>query len=121
MSLHLELCAAVEDGFGDALESPPEQKQDALMIRLKSGVALEVRYAAPDAYSLRWTYGGAESAIDTAPLHRGLATFPNHLHEAGGGIVADPVTRPEASPRENLENLIRALLADPLLGAGKAA
>lgn len=116
MSLHLELGALVEADFGTDLESPPEQKQDALIIRLKNNVTLNVRYAAPDAYSLRWTHGDAESGIDTAPLHRGLATFPNHFHDASGHIRADPVTRPDASPEDNLRRLIRALLDDPVLG-----
>jgi hypothetical protein len=116
MSLHLALGAAIETSFTDDLASPVEQKQDALIIRLKNGVTLDVRYAAADAYSLRWAYGDAESGIDTAPLHRGLATFPNHFHDAGGRIVADPITRPDAPPEDNLHRLIRALLDDPMLG-----
>ena len=117
MSLHLELGSAVETAFGDDLDSPVEQKQDAMIVRLKNGVTLEVRYAAADAYSLRWVYGDAESGIDTAPLHHGLATFPHHFHDAGGRIVADPITRPDASPEDNLHRLIHALIGDPMLGA----
>jgi hypothetical protein len=79
-------------------------------------VTLDVRYAAADAYSLRWVYGDVESGIDTAPLHHDLATFPNHFHDAARRIVADPVTRPDAAPEDNLHRLIRALLDDPLLG-----
>lgn len=116
MSLHLELGSAIDAAFADDLDSPVEQKQDAMIVHLKNGVTLNVRYAAPDAYSLRWAYGDAESGIDTAPLHRGLATFPNHFHDAGGRIVADPVTRPDAPPEDNLHRLIRALLDDPMLG-----
>lgn len=117
MSLHLDLGSTIEVAFGDAIETPIEQKQDAMIIRLKNGVILNVRYAAADAYSLRWVYGDAESGIDTAPLHHDLATFPNHMHQAGGRIVADPITRPEAPPPENLQGLIRALLENPMLGA----
>lgn len=116
MSLHLELASAIEASFTDGLASPVEQKQDALIIRLENGVTLEVRYAAADAYSLRWAYGDAESGIDTAPLHHGLETFPNHFHDAGGRIIADPITRPGALPEDNLQRLIRALLDDPMLG-----
>lgn len=116
MSLHLELGAAIDASFSDALASPVEQKQDALVVRLSNGVTLEVRYAAADAYALRWLYGDAESGIDTAPLHDGLKTFPNHFHDANGRITADPVTRPHASPEENVKALIRALLDDPMLG-----
>jgi hypothetical protein len=121
MTLHLELGAAVDAAFNADLDSPVEQKQDVLTIRLKNGVALDVRYAAPDAYSLRWTYGEAECGIDTAPLHGHLATFPNHFHDPAGRVVADPVTSPAAAPRENLEKLIGALLADPLLGVRERA
>lgn len=117
MSLHLELGSTIDTDFGDALDSPIEQMQDAMIVHLKNGVRLVVRYAAADTYSLRWAYGDVESGIDTAPLHRELATFPNHLHEAGGRIVADPITRLDASPTDNLQRLIRALIDDPMLGA----
>ena len=118
MSLHLELGAAVEAAFAHELESPPEHKQDALIVRLTNGVTLTVRYAAPDAYSLRWTCaaGDAECGIDTAPLHQGLATFPNHFHHADSRVAADPFTRPGAPPQDNLRALIQALLDDPMLG-----
>lgn len=116
MSLHLELGSAIEQAFKNDLDGPVEHKQDVMTFRLNNGVALEVRYAAADAYSLRWTHGGAEAGIDTAPLHRGLATFPNHLHHAVNGIVADPITRPDALPEANVCELVRALLENPLLG-----
>ena len=116
MSLHLELGSAIDAAFADDLDSPVEQKQDAMIIRLKNGVTLDVRYAAADAYSLRWLYGDAESGIDTAPLHPGLESFPNHFHAAGGRIIADPITRLDASPEQNLLSLIRVLLDNPMLG-----
>ena len=116
MSLHIELGSAIDAAFANDLDSPVEQKQDAMIVRLKNGVTLEVRYAAADAYSLRWQYGDAASGIDTAPLHQGLASFPNHLHDAGGRVVADPITRLDATPEDNLQRLIRALLDNPMLG-----
>jgi hypothetical protein len=116
MSLHLALGSAIERIFPDDIDGPVEHAQDVLTIRLKNGVKLDVRYAAADAYSLRWTYGDAESGIDTAPLHPELTTFPNHLHDVANRIVADPITRPGAPPELNLQNLIRALLDDPMLG-----
>ncbi|MDO9387076.1 MAG: hypothetical protein Q7T65_10270 [Thiobacillus sp.] len=118
MSLHLELGSMIETSFAGDLASPVEQKQDAMIVRLENGVTLEVRYAEADAYSLRWIYGDAESSIDTAPLHHGLETFPNHFHDAGGHIVADPITRPDALPEDNLQKLIRALIDDPMFGVG---
>ena len=121
MSLHLDLGSAIDTGFESDLDSPVEQKQDAMIVRLKNGVTLNVRYAAPDAYSLRWTYGDAESGIDTAPVHRELVTFPNHFHEAGGRVIADSITHAGASPIDNLKKLIRALIDNPMLGVKDAA
>lgn len=116
MSLHIELAAAIEKDFGERLAVPVEQKQDALIATLENGLTLTIRYAAPDAYSLRWTYGDTEAGIDTAPLHRDLASFPNHLHDAGGQVHADPVTRPDRAPADNVAQLIHALLDNPMLG-----
>ncbi len=116
MSLHIELAGAVDEAFGQRLARPAEQKQDALVIALDNGVTLTVRYAAPDAYSLRWSYGDAEAGIDTAPLHRELATFPNHLHHANGALRPDPVTGPEHAPTDNVVRLVQALLDDPTFG-----
>lgn len=119
MSLHLALAAAVEQAFGESLAGPPELRQDALILPLANGVTLTVRYPSPETYSLRWTWAGAEAGIDTAPLHRGLASFPNHFHDPGGGLRPDPVTRPEAAPEDNLRALIGALLEDPGLGSSE--
>lgn len=116
MTLHLELAELIEQEFADHLAQALERKQDALIVRLANGITLTVRYAAADAYSLRWTWGGSEAGIDTAPLHRGLATFPNHLHDAQGRIGADPLTDPAREPADNLRRVITALLADASLG-----
>jgi hypothetical protein len=121
MSLHLELRAMLESELADTQAAPVEQKQDALIVRLRNGVTLDIRYAAPDAYSLRWSHDGREAGIDTAPLHRGLATFPNHLHEADGTLRADPLTRTDATPEDNVRRLIRALIDNPTLGATATA
>lgn len=110
MSLHFALGSAIEDSFGDRLSTPPEMLQDALVVRFENGIVLTIRYARGDAYSLRWTLNGSEFGIDTAPLHRGLKTFPNHYHDAQGLAHADPITSPSAAPEENLSRLITFLL-----------
>lgn len=115
MSLHIELAAAIDAAFHAHLQEPVRQTQDALIVHLDNGVTLTVRYAAADAYSLRWVCGDAEFGIDTAPLHRDLASFPNHLHDADGRVRPDPLTHPDHPPPDNLSRLIHALLRDPML------
>jgi hypothetical protein len=120
-NLHPMLAELVEREQAERLAVPPQLTQDALTLVLRNGVVLTVRYAAQEAYSLRWRTGlgpeAVELGIDTAPLHPQLASFPNHLHCADGRIVADPLTRPQATPADNLRALLQALEVDPLLGA----
>lgn len=124
---HLELAAMLAAEFAERLAAAPELRQDALIVHLNNGVTLYVRYAAADAYSLRWRETDAEldqvpaRGIDTAPLHRALATFPNHLHTGDGRVLADPVTRIDTSPRDNLRALMRVLLDDPTFAATASA
>lgn len=114
MSLHLELADLLGSEFSDRLRGDIERKQDALLVPVADDIVLTVRYASPTEYSLRWTTGDTEAGIDTAPLHRGLDTFPNHLHYSDGRVVADPVTDPGRAPIENLRRLIDALCDDPV-------
>lgn len=120
MNLHQIILDHVAQTHGDLLATAPQLNQDALTIVLRNGVLLTVRYAATDAYSLRWRTGldadAAELGIDTAPTHQQLATRPNHLHRADGTVVADPLTRIDASPEANVSAVVAALATDPLLG-----
>ena len=54
MDLHARILECIEHEHGDLLAAAPQLNQDALDIRLRNGVMLTVRYAAADAYSLRW-------------------------------------------------------------------
>ncbi|MEW5889238.1 MAG: DUF6516 family protein [Pseudomonadota bacterium] len=115
MSIHFSLKERIEARYADALAGSPELKQDALLLTLTNDVALEVRFAARDEYSIAWQWGDALLRIDTAPFHPGLATYPNHLHDADGKVRADPLTATERDPGENLCAVLDALLKDPLL------
>ncbi len=114
MNIHSELAEEVQREFGARLRAQPQLTQDALTLHLDNGVVLVVRYAAADAYSLRWqaTASGPEAGIDTAPSHPELATRPNHFHLADGRVIADPLTRVDARPADNLAAVMRALLDD---------
>lgn len=119
MNLHQAILEHVEREHAGVLAAPPRLTQDALTIALDNGVTLTVRYAAPDAYSLRWNTGPdtPEMGINTAPVHAHLPTRPNHLLHADGTPAADPITRTDASPEANVGALIAALARDPQLSA----
>ena len=113
--LNIAIKDAVEQHFASHLAQPPEMHQDALLLSLDNGVSLELRFASPEEYAIAWRWGDAELRIDTAPLHRDLESFPNHLHNADGILRADTLTRPGTDPWGNVKAVLDAVLADPLL------
>jgi hypothetical protein len=114
--LHLMLKDRLEHHFAQALAAPIEMRQDALLLHLDNGVAMELRYAALDAYAIAWRFGDVELRIDTAPLHPELGTHPNHLHDADGRVREDRLTDPSREPWDNVRAVIEAVRARPLLG-----
>jgi hypothetical protein len=117
MSINLELATMVDETLAELLTGPVERTQDALIVHLNNGVSITVHYAESEAYSMRWTANGQQAGIDTAPLHRDLPTFPNHMHDSAGQLRPDPITSPSRPPAENLRRLITALIDNPTLGS----
>lgn len=115
MSLHADIEEQLINAFGERLTAPPRQTLDALEAQFDTGLVMQIRYPDLDEYSLRWTYGEHALGIDTAPLHKDLDSFPNHLHDRDGRVVADPITRPGRNAWENLQPLITRLLENPWL------
>lgn len=115
VQIHLSLAERVAARFTGSLAAAPRLSQDALILQFTEGLAVELRFASAEEYAIGWAWGEAQLRIDTAPLHPGLPTFPNHLHDHEGACRADPLTVPGRAPWENLERLLEALLADPLL------
>lgn len=121
MSLHAALADEIVTRYGERLVSAPVLAHDALTLELENGVRLQARFAGPEEYAIVWELGGQPHRIDTAPLHAGLATFPNHLHIGAGAPRSDPLTRPGAAPLENLCAVIQAVLDDPALARYRSA
>jgi len=119
--MNLTACLADEaiNHFGEYLIAAPQLTQDALVLELHSGVTLQARFASASEYSIHWRLDATELRIDTAPLHRELASFPSHLHAADGSIQIDPLTRPGQDPWVNLQAVLRAILLDPHLNQSR--
>lgn len=115
MNLLPDISARLVDEFGERLLGEPQLAHDALTAQFDTGVALELRFAAASEYSFRWHFGDVSLAIDTAPVHPALATFPNHLHGPDGAPRPDPLTHPGRTPWDNVRAVVERVLADPLL------
>lgn len=109
-SIHQALARVLEEEFSDALTASPEAFCDGVRATLEGGVALEVRYPSAGEYSFAWATGGKTTRIDTAPVHGGLDTSPNHVHTPGGDVASDRVTDPAASPENNLRGVVDFIL-----------
>ncbi|RQH03949.1 hypothetical protein [Paraburkholderia dinghuensis] len=114
--LHIELKEPIETAFDASQVVSVTLCRDALDLSLANGVELTVRIVDPAEYVMSWRWGEAGMCIDTAPLHKTLGTFPNHLHTPDGRAVDDPVTEIGADPLRNVSTLISRLLEQPLLG-----
>jgi hypothetical protein len=75
---------------------------------------MKLCYLNADEYSVRGLWIEALPRIDTVPVHPGLATLPNHFHDAEGTVKADTLTVPGHEPRENVRTLLDAILDRPL-------
>lgn len=116
MMLHLQLKQHIEGHFAARLNKEVVLLQDALQLSLDNGVEAEIRYLDPAEYSMHWLYGEARFRIDTAPLHSGLETFPNHLHDMEGNVRDDRLTIHGAEPWRNVRAVLEALIDNPMLG-----
>lgn len=110
-----EIAERLIEHYGQHLNDAPALAHDALTARFDNGIILELRFASAGEYSLRWHHDDQTLAIDTAPLHPELATFPNHLHGADGSARPDPLTRPGAPPWDNVRAVLGRILDDPRL------
>ena len=109
--LHLPLAELAQQHFADQLDSAPLLLQNALQLVLDNGVEMEIRYADADHYALSWSWGEGVVRIDTAPGEQA-----SRLVRDDGSAHADTLTTPGGEPWANLQAVLAAVLADPLLG-----
>ena len=112
MNPHTEIAEQAVEAFGEQLTAAPQLAHDAVTLEFADGVTVQARFAGRDEYSIEWQRAARRFRIDTAPLHPGLASFPNHFHDADGGVHADRLTRPGAAPWDNLRAVLEMILAD---------
>ncbi|MGE5493276.1 MAG: hypothetical protein ACM31P_18595 [Actinomycetota bacterium] len=102
----------LETAFSDRIEGEVLAARDAVLFKLDNGVIVELKVLSPTEYAFGWLWGEATLRIDTAP---GADRAASHFHDLEGNIRPDPVTVPGHPPLENIDRLVKALLADPLL------
>ena len=115
LSVHVMLKEHLEASYAGRMTEPARLAQDALLLAFDTGLMMEVRYFSANEYAVHWSWGDAVLRIDTAPVHKDRANFPQHLHRDDGSVAEDVLTSPGADPWVNFSRLLEVLLVDPLL------
>ena len=90
----------------DLLRARPERALDGLVLRLRDGSDLEIRYPTREQYSFIWSGPRGLWRIDTAPRGRGGLPGRSHLHLPDGSVRPDPITSVPAGPGANLASVL---------------
>jgi len=114
MNINLDLEEKIKHYYKGKIENI-ELKQNALIVNFDNGLIVDLRYLNRHEYFISWHSGDKHWQVDTAPLHKELRTFPNHMHDDKGAIVEDPLTHPGASAWDNMHCLLDAILKSPAL------
>lgn len=120
ISFHLAFKAILESEYADRLSEQVRMAQDALLFGFDDGLAVELRYAGADAFSLRWMWRDREFRLYTSPVHEGAPGTPFLQVEDG---EAEPFTLGDAAtgPRAWFTALLDLLLRNPsLAGPGSS-
>jgi hypothetical protein len=95
-----------KDEFSDLVVTA-ELHADRVRLILIDGSLIDVRYPVKDKFSLHWQRDDRIYRIDTAPHHKGLVTFPRHIHFGSeDNVVEDSVLGECDSPEENFKEFM---------------
>ena len=84
-----------------------ELHADRVRLILIDGSWIDVRYPVKDKFSFHWQRGDEIYRIDTAPHHKGIRTFPRHIHFGSeDNVIEDSVLEENASPEENFKRFM---------------
>jgi len=112
---YLAFLKLATDEFSDIIANA-ELYADRIRLILIDDSWIEVRYPVLDKFSFHWQRGERIYRIDTAPHHKGITTFPRHIHFGSeDNVLADDVLEANVSPEANFRNFmawVKAVLSD---------
>jgi hypothetical protein len=104
---HLSFLKITRDEFSDIV-ADAELRADRLRLILIDGSLIDVRYPMEEKFSFHWQRDDNIYRIDTAPHHKGIRTFPRHIHfSSEDNVIEDYVLRENVSPEENFRRFMR--------------
>jgi hypothetical protein len=104
---YLAFLKIATDEFSDVIANA-ELHADRVRLILIDGSWIEVRYPVADKFSFHWQrQDGTIYRIDTAPHHKGLRSFPRHIHFGSEDtVIEDDVLAANVAPEENFRKFM---------------
>jgi len=94
------------DEFADIVVDA-ELRADRIRLILIDGSLIEVRYPRAEKFSFHWQRDDRIYRIDTAPHHKGIRTYPRHIHfSSEDNVIDDYVLGEYVSPEENFRRFM---------------
>lgn len=103
---YLSFLQVARDEFSEIVANA-ELHADRVRLILIDGSIIDVRYPVKEKFSFHWQRGDTIYRIDTAPHHKGISTFPRHIHFGSeDNVVEDFVLRDNGTPEENFRRFM---------------
>jgi len=103
---YLSFLKIASDEFSEIIVDA-ELHADRVRLILIDGSWIDVRYPVKDKFSFHWQRDDKIYRIDTAPHHKGIRTFPRHIHFGSeDNVIEDSVLEENASPEENFKRFM---------------
>jgi hypothetical protein len=94
--------------FSDILSEAPIIFSDKVRLVFLDGSFMDIRYPVNSKYSFHWQLEDEMIRIDTAPHHRQLSTYPQHIHFGKEeNVIEDSITKIDNTIEENVKSVLR--------------
>jgi hypothetical protein len=98
------IAQCAQDNYSKILGEAPIIFSDKVRLVFFDGSFMDIRYPVDSKYSFHWQREDEIIRIDTAPHHRKLSTYPQHMHIGKeDNVVKDSITKIDNSIEENVK------------------
>jgi len=101
------IAQCAQEHFSDILGEAPIIFSDKVRLVFVDGSYMDIRYPVDSKYSFHWQRENEMIRIDTAPHHRKLSTYPQHMHLGKEeNVVEDNITKIDNTIDENVKCIL---------------
>jgi len=98
------IAQCAQNHFSEILGEAPLIFSDKVRLVFVDGSYMDIRYPVESKYSFHWQREDEMIRIDTAPHHRKLSTYPQHMHLGiEENVVEDYITKIDNTIDENVK------------------